>query len=269
MQTATENTTTVDNTRADYEPKKGDRVYLRRASDTKRYGIQATIVSSRHLADDTYRTWFRYTDEQTGEECKDYYDIAGYHFRRHGKNWSRMFRLVAEATADQRAYYAQSVYNRAERRAEMARQIQAEQEYMEKFKAENQHLVDRAPVWHPVEVVEYTPRRFEPTRDSRGVRLGLIIREVIVRRERWHFYGYGERMRVRSEFTTIKCSVVRGNDGQWRISTLPSHVEFDTDFQAQMVKLIAAAHDWCVERNAIERDRIDSLRAWRQKQIAA
>lgn len=62
MQTITENTNEVETVAVDYQPTKGDRVYLRRFNDKERYGIAATIVSVRNLADGTNRVWFRYTD---------------------------------------------------------------------------------------------------------------------------------------------------------------------------------------------------------------
>jgi len=291
MQTITENTNEVETVAVDYQPTKGDRVYLRRFNDKERYGIAATIVSVRNLADGTNRVWFRYTDEQTGESAKDCYDIDSYDMRRRGVKWRHLFQLVSDSTEAERADYAQRVFGRQQKRAELARKNQEEREYMDKFRAENKHLVDRKPVWHPIEVVEFVPRRFEPQRDSRGIRLGMIYREIIVRRESWQFTGYGKTYCVRNnidmrreswQFTgygktycvrnnidKIKLSVIRGGDGKWRISTLPSYVDMRGDFQEHMVKLITFAHDWCVERNAVERVKIDELRAWRAKKMAA
>lgn len=269
MQTSTENTNEVKTVVVDYQPTKSDRVYLRRWTDKERYGIPATIVSVRHLSDGTNRVWFRYTDEQTGELEKDFYDIDSYDMRRRGLKWGHLFQLVSESTEAERADFAQRVYARQQHRAELARKNQEEREYMEKFRAEHKHLVDRKPVWHPIEVVEFVPSRYEPQRDSRGIRLGMIFREIIVRRESWQFWGYGKTYSVRSNFEKIKLNVIRGGDGKWRINTLPNYVDMRGDFQEHMVKLITFAHDWCVERNAIERDKIDSLRAWRAKKMAA
>lgn len=253
-------------------PQKGDKVYLKdcgqiRGNMWSKFGIKATITGVRYLTSMDYRVRYTYTNERDGTVERDSFDVCKVRLKSGRTKWSDHLVKIEDATLQEVAEFAQAVANRAETRARQAREWEEMLAAEDEFRKNNQHLVKREPVVHPIEVVTYELGRFENPRIDKHLKVN-VMRTVQMKIESWKFAGSGKHMHVASRFETITATVYRNKVANWQVADWPS-ASNDGEKNRRAMEVMQYAMNWCAEQNKSESARLESFRKMRREAVAA
>lgn len=269
--TNTTTTTTTEETfttQSQYVPQKGDKVYLTEGMGDGRHGLVAEIVGVRELVSGVNRAWFRYTTDE-GETIKDSKDIYELDLTLNRKRWAMYFFPVNRCNVAQKDMFWQMTKKRLQDKYAKQQERKRQIENTDRIDAQNAHLLNAAPEWSDIEVVEWAARyKHERERTSTNIPFRRVMKYVQMSRTTYRMKGWDTTRHVTQDVVTLRIGVTRVTGKGWMVTDMPERGAL-IDFQNQYLSLINAAAAWCVAQNEIERDAINALRRSRGEMVAA